>query len=150
MSTKHVLVGGGHVGRLVMVLGPDVGRLVQMAPGERHDLRRHGGREEHGLAVIGREPQDRLDVGQEPEIEHPVGLVEHQHVHVRQVQPALPGQVEKPSRGADNDVDGGQRLDLRLVRAPAVEGDHVNGGAGTRGAQVIGDLDGQFPGRDDN
>ena len=47
---------------------------------------------------------------------------------VREVEVALLRQVDEPARGADDDVDAGaQRLDLRLVRAPAVELEHAHG-----------------------
>ncbi len=95
-----------------------------------------------------REPQDALHVGQEPEVEHLVCLVQHQRAGLGQVQVLLPGQVEQAARGADHDVDGGQRLDLRLVGAAAVQRDDVDAAAGSGQSQVVGDLDGKFPGGD--
>ncbi len=150
VRAEDVLVGGGHVGGLVVLLGPDVGRPVQVPPGERHDLRRHGGREQHRLPVRGRQPQDRLDVGKEAEVQHPVGLVEDENVDGGQVKLALPDQVKESARRADHDVDGGERLDLRLIGAAAVQGHDVDVGVDRRGAHVVGYLDGQFPGRDDD
>ena len=62
--------------------------------------------------------EDALDVGQEAEVEHFVGLVEHQYRQAAELQVALLRQVEQAARRADDDVDSlVQRLDLRLVRA---------------------------------
>ena len=44
----------------------------------------------------------------------------------------------------------GQRLDLRLVGPAAVEHDHLGADPAAGDLQVIGDLDGQFPGRHDD
>ena len=78
---------------LVVLLGADVRRPVQVAPGQGDDLGRHGGGEQHCLPLAGDEPQDPLDVGQEAEVEHPVRLVEHERAHAGQVEVTLAGQV---------------------------------------------------------
>ena len=57
---------------------PDVHRVAHVAAGQRHDRAGHRGREQHGLAGLRRHRQDPLDVGQEAEVEHLVGLVEHE------------------------------------------------------------------------
>jgi hypothetical protein len=51
VGAEHVLVRGGYVGGLVVLLGPDVRRPVQMPSGECDDLRRHGGREQHRSSI---------------------------------------------------------------------------------------------------
>ena len=48
--------------------------------------------------LLGDLAQDALDVGQEAEVEHLVGLVEHQHGDAAQLQVALLGEVEQPAR----------------------------------------------------
>ena len=54
-----------------------------------------------------------LDVGQEAEVEHLVGLVEHERVHVGEVEGPAVGQVEQPAGRADDDVDAGlERVEL--------------------------------------
>ena len=69
--------------------------------------------------------QDALDVGQEAQIEHLVGLVEHEHLDVTQVEDATIGQVQQAARGADHDLDAGAELvELVLVADSAVDGDH--------------------------
>ena len=102
--------------------------------------------------ALGDLAQDALDVGQEAEVEHLVGLVEHQDGDSAQLQVALLGEVEQPARRADHDVGAGtQRVDLRLVGAPAVNGHHgqlaVTGGEVLRSTgEVAGDLQAQFAG----
>jgi hypothetical protein len=78
-------------------LGPDVGGLVHEGAGQRDDRVRHGGREQHRLPVSG-SAAGSLDVGQEAQVEHLVGLVEHQHAQPAELQVALLGQVEQAAR----------------------------------------------------
>ena len=120
-----VLLGGVVHRRGVRRLGPDVGRLVHERAGQRDDRVRHGRREQHRLPLVGDLAQNPFDVGQEAQVEHLVGLVEHQHRQAAELQVALLGQVEQPPGRADHDVGAGaQRLDLRLVGPAAVDGHH--------------------------
>ena len=96
---------GRHRGRVLGGLGPDVDRVAQVPAGHGDDRRRHGRGEQHRLAQLGGLGQDPLDVGQEAEVEHLVGLVEHQHLDVAQVERAAVGEVQQPARCADHDVD---------------------------------------------
>ncbi len=131
--------------------GADVRGLRHVAAGQTDDRARHGGREQHGLPLHRKQVDDLLDVGQEAQVEHLVGLVEDEGLDVGQVELLLPGEVEQPARGADDHVDALlQRLDLRLVGPAAVDrGDaHVAHLAG--GQQVVGDLRAQFAGGDDD
>ncbi len=144
---EHVLLGQGHDLRLVLLLGPDVHRLAQVPPGERHNVSRHGGREQHGLPISRGELEDALHVRQEPEIEHLVRLVEDEHADPGQGEVALPDEVEQASRRPHDHVDrGAQGLDLGLVSAAAVDGQHPGALLGPGGSQVVSDLAGQFPG----
>jgi hypothetical protein len=128
-----------------------VGGAAQVVARQRHDLARHGGREEHDLALLGDAGEDALDVGQEAEVEHLVGLVEDDGRDAGQAQILLLLQVEQAPGGADDDVDPVlQALDLRLVGAPAVDGEDAAAGALARGGEVGGDLDGEFAGGDDD
>ena len=65
----------------VVVVGVHGDRLAQEPPGQRHDRVRHRGREQHGLPFGRQHRQDLLDVVEEPEVEHPVGFVEHERAH---------------------------------------------------------------------
>jgi hypothetical protein len=119
--------------------------------GERHDRRRHRGREQHRLAQLRRLGEQPLDVGKEAEVEHLVGLVEHQHLDVREVQRAAVGQVEQPPRRADHHVDAGlQGLQLRLVRDAAVDGERAGAALAGGDGDVAGHLEGELTGRRDD
>ena len=74
------------------------------------DLRRHGGREEHGLAREGQQLADALDVGDEAHVEHAVGLVDHQHVDAGEQQLAALEMVEQAARRGDDHI--GAAVDL--------------------------------------
>ena len=146
MGAVGELVGGGVHGRGVRRFGADVRRLVHEGAGQRDDRVRHRGREQHRLPNLGDLAQDAFDVGQEAEVEHLVGLVEHQDGDAAQLQMALLGQVEQPAWRADHDVGArAQRIDLRLVGAATVDRHHgqlaVSCGEEPRGAcEVTGDL----------
>ena len=138
-------------GRGVDLLGADVRRLRQERARQRDDRPRHGGREQHRLALVGKHAEDALDVGQEAQVEHLVGLVEHQPADLRQHQVSLLGEVEQTARGADHQVDAAlQRRDLALVGAPAVDREDARAEVGARGLDVLGDLDAQLAGGDDH
>ena len=86
-------------GRLVVGVGrADVRRLAHVAAGQVDDDARHGGREQHRLPVVGRHREDALDVGQEAQVEHLVGLVEDEHLDVRRGRggAAGPGRCSRP------------------------------------------------------
>ena len=122
-----------------------------VAAGQRDDGARHGRREEHRLAVGGRHREELLDVGQEAEVEHLVGLVEDDGLHVRQVEVALLGEVDEATGRADDDLDAvAQRLDLRLVGAAAVDGEDADAAALAGALEVGGDLHGELAGRGDD
>ena len=89
-------------GALVGLLGADVRGPVQERAGQRDDRAGHGGREEHGVPLLGQHPHDPLDVGQEAQVEHLVGLVEDQGLDPAEHQVALLGEVEQPAGGADD------------------------------------------------
>ena len=101
--------------------------------------------------AVGQHRHQLLDVGQEAEVEHLVGLVEHQTSDVAQLQVALLGQVEQPAGGADHDLDAPlERLDLRLVGAPAVDREDAGAELLAGRGDVTGDLHGELAGRRDH
>jgi hypothetical protein len=125
-----------------------VGRLRHVATGQRHDLPGHRRREQHGLTARGRERHDALDVGQEAHVEHLVGLVEHEGLHVLEVEVALAGEVDEASGRADDDLDALlERVDLRLVRAAAVDAQDAYAADAAGLLQVARDLDAELAGR---
>ena len=60
-------------------VGLEAGRELRVAAGQLADLAVERRREEHRLAVAGRQPDDPVDLRLEAHVEHPVGLVEHEH-----------------------------------------------------------------------
>ena len=87
-------------------------RVVQVLVGEAADLRRHRRREQRGLAARGRERQDPLDVLEEAEVEHLVGLVEHDEAARVQHQRVARDQVLDASDRPDDDVTAAAELGL--------------------------------------
>ncbi len=95
------------------------GRLAHVPAREPHDLGRHGRGEQQRLAVLRGRLDELLDIGQEAEVQHLVGLVQHQRRRAVQAQVAAAQQVQQPPRRADHDAGpGADGLDLRLDRAP--------------------------------
>jgi hypothetical protein len=136
---------------LVVAVRPDVRRLGHERPRQRHDRAGHRRGEQHRLPLLRDHREDPLDVGQEAQVEHLVGLVEDQDTDLAQDQVALLGQVEQPAGGADDDLDAGlQRGDLRLEGPAAVDGLHADAAPGAGGGQVAGDLHAQLTGGDDD
>ncbi|GAB7304488.1 hypothetical protein MAFF212519_23670 [Clavibacter michiganensis] len=63
--------------------------------------------------------EELLDVGEEPEVEHLVGLVEHHLAHVLEREQALAHEVEETARRADDDLRAGlELLDLPSYALP--------------------------------
>ena len=98
--------------------------------------------------VIAQEP---LDVGQEAQVEHLVGLVEHERVHVREVERAAVGQVDQATGRADDDVDAGlERVELGVVADAAVDGQDPEAEVLAGEVEVAGDLERELTGRGDD
>ncbi len=151
VGTVDELSRGRHGLGLVGRLRADVQRMAHVAAGEGDHGRRHGGREQHRLAQFGGQPDDPLDVGQKAQVEHLVGLVQHEHLDVAEVQVPLTSQVEQAAGGTDDDVDASaQFLDLGFVRATPVDGQDPHSPDGGRGFQVGRHLDGELTGGDDD
>ena len=93
---------------------------IHVALGELADVGVDRGREEQGLAGLGSLAEDPLDVGTEPDVEHPVGLVEDDVDDVAQVERSPLDVVEHAAGSADDDVDAPvEGADLPLDRLAA-------------------------------
>ena len=128
-------------------LGLDLDDLgvVHVAVGEFADRRRHGRAEQRRLAAGGRQREDLLDVLEEAQVEHLVGLVEHEEAAVVQHQRMARDQVEHAPDGADDDVPAGAQLRLLGAdRGAAEDGDDVDAGVRAVGAQSLRDLDAEL------
>ena len=123
----------------------DGDRVVEVAVGELADRRRHRRAEERGLAAAGRDAEDPLDVLEEAEVEHLVGLVEDDEAAVVEDQRGALDQVEHAADGADDDVPAGAQLRLLGAdRRAAEDGDDVDALRRAVGAQRLRDLDAEL------
>ena len=123
-------------------------RIAQQVVGQLADLARHGGGEEQVLALRRQLGDDAADRRQEAEVQHLVGLVEHEDLGAGQHDAASRDVVEQPAGRRDQHVDAArQRLDLRPM-ADAAE-HHRDGHAEMPavGAEAFGDLAGELAGR---
>ena len=102
-------------------------RVVEVAVGQRADRRRHRRREQRRLAAVGRHVEDALDVLEEAEVEHLVGLVEDDEAAGVEDQRRALGEVHHAADRADDDVAAGAQLRLlRADRRAAEDGDDVD------------------------
>ncbi len=95
----------------------DLTRLVEQLFGEEADLVGERRGEQQVLPLLRQQRKHALDVGNEPHVEHAVGLVEHEGLDARKVDVALLLMVEQAARRGDEDVDAA--LQLRDLRAEA-------------------------------
>ncbi len=120
-----------------------------MALGDGTDRRRQGRREQYGLAGFRHGLEDEFEVVHEAQLEHLVGLVEHQTLNGGQ-QVVVTAQVIAQAAGGSDEYLGthAQGLQLRPHGRAAVEGHDLHaghlGGVGFAGGS---DLQGQFTGR---
>ena len=132
---------GVALGFAVLTHRPDVGRLGHVPAGQRDDGPGHRRREEHRLATGGSHGEQLLDIGQEAEVEHLIGLIKDDGPGLAEVEVALVSQVDQPSRGSDDDLNAlAQRLHLRLVCTPAVDGEDADTVALPGPLEVVGHL----------
>ena len=145
MRLVDVLGGLWHRRLGVGPLRPDVHRMVELGAGQGHDRCRHGGREQHRLATGGAVAEQFLHVGKETEIQHLVGLVQHDDRAAGEVEIPATDEVQQAARGADDDVDPAlQRVDLGVVTDATVDGEHPGATHASRRVDVTGDLEGEL------
>jgi hypothetical protein len=137
--------------RLVLDQRVDAVCVALIAPRQGDDVLRQGRGEQEGAAILRRGVENEFQVFAEAEIEHLVGLVEHDHAHLRGVEAPALQMVAQAARRADHDVAAiGQRPLLPAHIHAADAGDDP----GTRRAiepdQLPVDLEGQLTGRRDD
>ncbi len=143
------LLDGGRI--VVVSLRANVRGLGHVPASHRDDGAGHRGREQHRVAVGRGGGEDRLDVLEEAEVEHFVGLVKHDCLGVREIQRALLRQINESARCADDDLGAlRQLLDLRLVGLAAIDFDDSNVAVGRDVADIASDLLGELTGRNDD
>jgi len=136
------------LGRRVAARDLDGQRVLHERGGELADLLREGRREEQVLALRRKQREDAPDVVDESHVEHPVAFVEHQDLHLAQVDRLLLHMVEQPARRSDQDVHAAaQRVDLRLHADPAVHQGRFQVHVLAIGADAFFHLRGELPGR---
>ncbi len=97
-------------------------RAIEETAGEAPDLVRERRREQQVLAARREEVEDLADIADEAHVEHPIGLVEDEHLDLRQVDRALAGVVEQAAGGGDDDRRAGaEGTDLRLETDATVD-----------------------------
>ena len=99
-------------------------RIAQDVVGQLADLGRHGRREHERLPLDRQRVEDAADVGQEAHVEHPVGLVEHEHLERRVVDVAEAHVVEEPSGRRDDDLRAGAQRALLRAHVDAAHDGH--------------------------
>ena len=85
----------------------DLRGVVHELVGELEDAEGQGGREQEGLPRLGRRQaaEDPPDVGDESHVEHPVRLVEHEHLDPGRRPRALLQVVDQPPGRPDQEVE---------------------------------------------
>jgi len=97
----------------------DVCGIVERRVDELEDLLGHGRREQEVLTLRRHECHDALHVGRKAHIEHAVGLVEDEHLHVGEVDVTTADEVEKSARSGDEYVDATSQRPLLWIVADA-------------------------------
>ena len=134
-GTDLVLVGHDRVGlengvhRRGLRRHGDLDRILQVFAGNLLDGRGHGSAEQRGQTLRGDCRGNGLHILRETHAEHLVGLVQHEHPHVRQVQRTLLDQVDHAPGSAHNDLRAPlEGSDLRTVGGTTVDGHDVEAG----------------------
>ena len=121
--------------------------IVQEGLGEAGDFRRHGGREEQGLAREGHELADLLDVRDEAHVEHAVGLVDDEDLDALKQQLAALEEIEQAAGGGDQHIRAAHDLGFLIGEGDAAdEQGHVEAGVGAIFEEAFLDLGRQFAG----
>mmetsp|Transcript_551 Transcript_551/g.1569 ORF Transcript_551/g.1569 Transcript_551/m.1569 type:complete len:332 (+) Transcript_551:1058-2053(+) len=98
------LAGGRHF---------DAQGFVEVAARDLGHLFGHGGRKQHGLAVIAHHLGDLAQVVDKAQVQHLIGLVEHQKIGLIQTHSPAIHQIKQPARRRHQNIDAfGQALDL--------------------------------------
>jgi hypothetical protein len=101
----------------------------------------HRGRQQQGLLPLGHGLEDRLDGRPEPDVEHLVGLVQHDPAHLVEVDRLAVHQVHQPPGGGDDQVAaGGQQPLLPDHRLAPDDGRRAAAAAGGQLLEFAADL----------
>ncbi len=118
---------------------------MQQAGGQFADGLGEGGGEQQGLAASRQQCQDLVQFPAETEIQHAIGLVQHQHLQLAQLQRVLGVQVEQsPGRGDQYVGAPAQCHHLRIEADSTIGDGDAQWQVSTIVAQLVADLLGQF------
>src|SRR6266508_158204 len=110
------------------------------------DLAVEGGREQKGLAIVGRAIEDPPHCGQEAHVGHAVGLIEDDEASIVEPDGARGVQILEPAGAGHDDLDAArERPPLRLVADAAIDGDRADSIAGAEPCQLALYLSGELP-----
>ena len=122
--------------------------VAEEAAHERVDAAVERRAEQHALAALRGRGEDAGDAGQEAEVGHVVGLVEHGDLDAVEAHDALLHEVFEPAGAGDDDVDAvAQRRLLRLLADAAEDRGDVEAGGRGEGLEGRGDLRRELAGR---
>ena len=131
--------------RHIFALDRDRLGLVHVAIGQTPHLGRERGREERGLAYGRRCAQDCLDVFDKTHAQHLVGLVQHDHVDLAQVEHLALHEIHEAARRPNDDVHTLIELaNLGRIGRAAVDSEHTRAQVAAIFADRLGDLHGQL------
>ena len=123
----------------------DRDRVLENLGRQVADILGHGGREEERLAARGDVLQDAANVGQEAHVAHAVRLVEHQDLHVGEIDVAAVDEVEQPAGTGNDDLGAtAQGGDLGHLAHAAIDGHAAHLGLLAEADDGLVDLVGQL------
>jgi hypothetical protein len=119
-------------------------RRAAGSPDESFDFLRHRRREQQVLPLLRQTHEDAPDLRHEAHVQHAVGFVEHDHLHLLERQVAAFEVIDEAARAGDDDVDTALERGFLDRQVDAAEcGAHVQARVARVGAQVLGDLHAQ-------
>ena len=135
-------------GIVALLADCDLGGIVEVLPRDAANFGRHGGREQHHLALLGQLAEHPFDIVDEAHAQHLIGLIEHQGAQAGEIQGALAHVVHHPAGGTNHHLDAAlEPGDLVAEIGTAIHGQHPQvGHLGGEGVEGFGHLDRQFPG----
>mmetsp|Transcript_80165 Transcript_80165/g.206337 ORF Transcript_80165/g.206337 Transcript_80165/m.206337 type:complete len:307 (-) Transcript_80165:280-1200(-) len=118
VDCKHIYCSGLHVDG-----------LLQELTRQRTHLTRPGRSEQHGLPCRRDLRNDLTNLGLEAHVEHTVGLIEDQILHILELHSAALDEVVQPSRACDDDLSStSQRAQLLATRGAAITAGSADAG----------------------
>ena len=96
--------------------------VARVGPRQAPGLALERGGEQQRLAISGRQRDELVHDRPEAHVEHPVGLVEHEHLDLAERDGAAVEQVDEPTRRGDQHVGAARGSDLWVDASAAVDG----------------------------